>query len=231
MAGPPRRRTRIPLLAAMTTGLATLPPYLTAQAGSGEPGRSLAAWVSAAREGPFHVPAGPGARENPAVASADGIGTANTREFRWRPPPAPDSAVSPKRVFAFTLAGATIPLLPAMYYGASLVWGDEGRSEFDELELLLSMAGGGLLNLVTVPVAAYLAGVESIGRALGGTVYGVGIASMLTILATSLPAYESWMPPVFSLTVAAFTTAITTAKKKEAWRPPRGVGAGGRTSR
>lgn len=187
----------------MTTGLATLPPYLTAQAGSGEPGRSLGAWVSAARE------------------------------FRWSLPPAPDSAVSPKSVFAFTLAGATIPLLPAMYYGASLVSGDEGRSEYfeyDELELLLLMASGGIVTLVTVPVAANLAGVESIGRALGGTVYGVGIASMLTIMATSLPADESWMPPVFSLTVAAFTTAITTAKEKEAWRPPRGVGAGGRTS-
>ena len=47
---------------------------------------------------------------------------------------------------------------------------------------------------------------------------------------TSLPAYESWMPPVFSLTVAAFTTAVTTVKEKEAWRPPRGVGGAGRTS-
>ena len=87
------------------------------------------------------------------------------------------------------------------------------------------------MTLVTVPVAAELAGVESIGRALGGTVYGVGIGSMLTILATSLPAYESWMPPVFSLTVAVFTTAIATAKEKEAWRPSRGVGTAGRTSR
>ncbi len=230
MAMPPHARTWILLSAGMTAEMATLSPDLTAQAGSGEPGRSLGAWVSAAREGPFHVPAGPGARENPMVAPADGIGTANTREFRWRLHQAPDSAVSPGRVFAFTLAGATIPLLPAMYYGASLVWGDEGRSEFDGLELLLLMAGGGLVNLVTVPVAADLAGVESIGRALGGTVYGVGIASMLTILATRLPAYESWMPPVFSLTVAAFTTAITTAKEKKAWRPPRGVGSAGRTS-
>lgn len=164
------------------------------------------------------------------MAPADGIGTANTREFRWRPHQAPDSAVSPGRVFAFTLAGATIPLLPAMYYGASLVWGDEGRSEYDELELLLLMARGALVTLVTVPVAADLAGVESIGRALGGTVYGVGIASMLTIMATRLPAYESWMPPVFALTVAAYTTAVASAREKRHGGPPIGVGSAGRTS-
>ncbi|MDE2973847.1 MAG: hypothetical protein OXU64_03840 [Gemmatimonadota bacterium] len=196
-------RTSILLLAGMTAGLAAPLPDLTAQTGSGEQGRSLRAWVSAAREGPFHVPAGPGARENPAVAPANGLGTANTREFRWRLPQAPDSAVSPGRVFAFTLAGATIPLIPAM-----ILWLEDDHDDHDEgYEVLFATILGGLAAVVTVPIAAVAAGIDSFPRTLAGTAAGflAGVGS--TSLAIGVP---SWLAiPVFSVTMASVTTLIT----------------------
>lgn len=232
MATPLHGRIRILLLATMTAGLAALAPDLTAQAGPGEPGRSLATWVSEARESPFHVPAGPGAPENPTVAPADDIGTANTHEVRWNPPPAPDSAVSPGRVFAFALAGATIPLIPAMYYGGLLAWGDEGPNYGLGITMLASMVSGAVTTLVTVPVAANLAGAESLGRVLGGTAYGFGVGLAFAALATALPDREFWMVPVFSVTMAAVTAHIATVRGNEAGRPLRGLhGSEGRTSR
>lgn len=184
-------RTCILLLAGITAGLAAPPPDLTAQPGSGEPGRSLGAWVSEAREGPFHVPAGPGARENPVAAPANGLGTANTREFRWRLPQAPDSAVSPARVFAFTLAGATIPLIPA----AILEGGDES------VGYVLFLVAGGLATLVTVPIAAVAAGSDSLPRTLVGTVVGF-VAGGVGSQYLAIPAFPVIMASVTTLIVA-----------------------------
>jgi len=214
MATPLHARTWILLSAGMTAGLATPPPHLTAQAGPGEPGRSLGAWVGEARKSPFHPATRPGTSENPTAPQDVETGTANTREARWRPLPVPDSGVSPGRVFAFTLVGATLPLIPAMHYGASLAWGDEEPSYSGGLVWLASMAGGGLASLVTVPAAAKLAGAESFGRVLAGTVYGAGVASLLAILTNILPDHEFWAAPVFSATMAAYTTVIATAQEK-----------------
>lgn len=214
MATPLHARTWILLSAGTAAGLAAPPRDLTAQAGPGDPGRPLGAWMSEARKSPFQSSTGPGAQKHPTVTPADDIGTANTRENRLRPLPAPDSGVSPGRIFAFTLVGATLPFIPAMYYGASLAWGDEEPSYSGGLVWLASMAGGGLASLVTVPAAAKLAGAESFGRVLAGTVYGVGVASLLAISTNILPDHEFWAAPVFSATMAAYTTAIATAQER-----------------
>ena len=203
MATPLHARTWILLSAGTAAGLAAPPPDLTAQAGPGDPGRSLGAWVSAAREGPFHVPAGPGARENSAVAPADGLGTANTSEFRWRLPQAPDSAVSRGRVFAFTLAGATIPLIPAM----TLAWADDHTYEW-----LFATILGGLATLVTVPIAAVAAGIDSFPRTLAGTVAGFLAGGTVTgfLAGVGSVTLANSSIPVFSVTMATVTTLIAT---------------------
>jgi len=181
-----------------------LPPDLTAQTGSGEPGRTLAAWVEEAREGPFHLATGRGTPDIPTVAPAFDIGAATARNVRSRPAPTPDSAIA-GRVFAFTLGGAMIPLIPAMmsigagsHYLQSAGW----------------MVLGGLATLVTVPVAARMAGTQSLGRTLAGTALGfvAGIGSMAVI--GDVPNAEFWAIPVFSVTMASFTTVIATS-------PPR----------
>jgi len=203
MAKPANGRTRILLLAGTTAGLAALPPDLTAQAGSGEPGRALGAWVEEAREGPFHLATGPGTPDIPTVAPAFDIRVANARDVRSRPAPAPHGTVSPGRVFAYTLAGATIPLLPAM-----IVVGPYGSNGYDAVAAYLL---GGLATLVTVPVAARAAGSQGLGRTLAGTVAGfvVGIASMGFV--AEVPNSELWAIPVFSVTMTSITTLIATA--------------------
>ncbi len=124
------------------------------------------------------------------MTPADDIGTANTRENRLRPLPAPDSAVSPERVFAFTLAGATIPLIPAMILEDSVVG-------------VYAIALGGLATLVTVPIAAVAAGIDNFPRTLAYTVAGflAGLGSA-TLANSSIP--------VFSVTTATVITLIAT---------------------
>ncbi|MDE2762709.1 MAG: hypothetical protein OXQ94_08985 [Gemmatimonadota bacterium] len=200
-------RTRILLSAAMAAGLAALPPDLTAQAGPGEPGRSLAAWMEQARENPFHGSTQTGTPENPTVAPTVGLGMADTHDMPWRPAPVPDSAVSRGRVFAFTLAGATIPLIPAMIQAGLWEWGNPtDRKEYQGIpEGVLGL----LTTLVTVPVAAVAGGVDSLPRTLAGTVVGlkVGIAAAV-VTRPFLPVV--WIIPVFSVTWASVTTLITT---------------------
>ncbi|MDE2762708.1 MAG: hypothetical protein OXQ94_08980 [Gemmatimonadota bacterium] len=202
-------RTRILLSAAMAAGLAALPPDLTAQAGSGEPGRSLGAWMLQARENPFHGSTRTGTPENPTVAPGVGLGMADTHYMFWRLPQVPDSAVSRGRVFAFTLAGATIPLIPAMVSAGLWEWGT--RTVY--LEGLLSFAVflGGLATLVAVPVAAGAGGVDSPPRTLAGTVlgFGAGLAAA-GVTEPFLPHDDFWGIPVFSVTMASVTTLITT---------------------
>ena len=203
MAKPPRRRIRILLLAGMTAGPAMLPPHLTAQAGSGESGRPLGAWVGEARKGPFHFSTGPVLRTFRTVAPAFDIGVANARNVRTRPAQAPDSAVSPGRVFAYTLAGATIPLLPAL-----MLVGPYGSNGYDALAAYFL---GGLATLVTVPVAARGAGAQSLGRTLVGTVAGFVVGVGFTGFVADVPNSEIWAIPVFSVTMATLTTLFATS--------------------
>jgi len=201
--------TRILLSAAMAAGLTALPPDLTAQAGPGEPGRSLAASMEEARENPFHGSKRTGTPENPTVAPGAGIGMADTHDMSWRPPPVQDNAVSPGRVFAYTLAGATIPLIPAMISAGLWEWG----TRTGDLEVLMPFAVfmGGLATLVTVPVAAGAGGVDSPPRTLAGTVlgFGAGLAAA-RVTAPFLPHEDFWIIPVFSVAMASVTTLITT---------------------
>jgi len=187
MATPPHGRTWILLSAGMAAGLAAPPPDLTAQAGPGDPGRPLGAWMSEARKSPFQSSTGPGAREHPTVTPADGLGTANTRYAPWSPASAPDSAVSPDRVFLFTLAGATIPLIPAMILEDSVVG-------------VYAIALGGLATLVTVPIAAVAAGIDSFPRTLAYTVAGflAGLGSA-TLANSSIPVFPVTMATVITL--------------------------------
>ena len=83
----------------------------------------------------------------------------------------PDTAVSFGRVFASTLAGATIPLIPAMIYAGLWEWGT--RTEDLSNLVPFAMIMGGLATLVTVPVAAVMGGADSLPRALAGTVLRV----------------------------------------------------------
>ncbi|MDE2762710.1 MAG: hypothetical protein OXQ94_08990 [Gemmatimonadota bacterium] len=189
MAKPANGRTRILLSAAMAAELAALPPDLTAQAGPGEPGRSLAAWMEQARENPFHGSTQTGTPENPTAAPGVGIGMTDTHDMSRRPPPVPDNAVSPGRVFAFTLAGATIPLIPAMV-------------NLRPTEVVL----GVLATLVTVPVAAASGGVDSLPLNLAGTVVGF----LFGVGAAGVTRSEVWAVPVFSVTWASVATLITT---------------------
>lgn len=168
MPKPLHGRTWILLSAGMTAEMAAPLPHLTAQTGSGEPGRALGAWVEEAREGPFHLATGPGTPDIPTVAPAFGIGVANARDVRSKPAPAPDSTVSPKRVFAYTLAGAAIPFLPAMILVGPGTSRNDSGYEWLGVYLL-----GGLATLVTVPVAARAAGAQSLG--------------LTTVIATSPP--------------------------------------------
>ena len=174
----------------MTAGLAAPPPDLTAQTGSGEQGRSLRAWVGEARKGPFHPATGPGTPDIPTVAPAFDVGAANARDVRTKAAQAPDSAVSPGTVFAYTLAGATIPLIPAM--GAD-----------ESVAAVVYLVAGGLATLVTVPIAAVAAGIDSFPRTLAGTVAGflagVGLANI----------HPPGAIPVFCVTMASVTTLIT----------------------
>lgn len=209
MAKPLHGRIRILLSAAMTIGLATLPPHLTAQAGSGEPGRPLGAWVGEARKGPFHLSTGPVVRTFRTVAPAFDIGVANARDVRTSPAPAPDSTVSPKKVYAYTLAGATIPFLPAMILVGPGTSRNDSGYEWLGVYLL-----GGLATLVTVPVAARMAGAQSLGRTLAGTVAGFVAGVLFTGFVAEVPNSELWAIPTFSVTMASLTTVIATS-------PPR----------
>jgi len=205
MATPAHGPIRILLSAAMAAGLAALPPDLTAQAGPGEPGRSLAAWMQQARENPFHGSTRTGTRENPIVAPAVGMSMADTHDMSWRLPPVRDNAVSPGRVFAFTLAGAMIPLIPATIYNGLWEWGN--RTADLEGKVLASLYLGGLATLVTVPVAIVAAGVDSLPRTLAGTVIGFKIGVAAAVMSRRL---EGVWIPVFSVTWASVATLITT---------------------
>ncbi len=201
MPKPLHGRTWIVLLAGMTAKMAAPPPDLTAQAGSGERGRALGAWVEEAREGPFHLATGPGTPDIPTVAPAFDIGVANARDVRSRPAPTPDSAIA-GRVFAFTLGGAMIPLIPAMMsLGAGSHYMTSGGL----------MVLGGLATLVTVPVAARMAGAQSLGRTLAGTVLGFVAGIGFTGFVAEVPNSEFWAIPVYSVTMASLTTVIATS--------------------
>jgi len=187
----------------MTAGLAAPPPDLTAQTGSGEPGRSVGAWVEGARGSPFHPATAPVGRENPTAPQDVETGTANARGVRGKLPPVPDNAVSPGRVFAFTLAGATIPLIPAMTLAS--------RDRSDE-RYVLTVAGtlGLWATLVTVPIAAVAGGSGSLSLTLAATVVGFVAGVGATYLVVGVPNGEFWALPVFSVTMASVTTLITT---------------------
>ena len=200
LAMSPQGRGYLLLLAGTAAGLAALPLDLTAQAGPGEVGRSLGAWMEEARESPFHVSMQASDPENPTVDLAVDVGTGNPHTVWSRMPPVPDSAASPGKVFAYTLVGAMIPLLPGMIWGVLA-----GRVTEDALSATYV---GGLATPFFVFVAAIIAGVDSLPRTLVSTAVGFGAGLASFFLSASLPNEEFWIAPIFSLTMASVTTAI-----------------------
>jgi len=139
------------------------------------------------------------------VAPAFDIGVANARDVRSSPAPTPDSAIA-GRVFAYTLAGATIPFLPAMILVGPGTSRNDSGYEWLGVYLL-----GGLATLVTVPMAARMAGAQSLGRTLAGTVAGFVAGVLFTGFVAEVPNSEFWGIPVFSVTMASLTTVIATS--------------------
>ena len=121
-------------------------------------------------------------------------------------PAGPDAAASPGKVFLSTLAGAAIPFAPFMLYWH--FWLEELPSQGDDPGLALLLISSA--NLLTVPIAAGIAGVDSLGRTLIGSGLGFILATMATQFTDLRDSEFTLAPPVFALTMAAVTTfAIT----------------------
>ena len=139
------------------------------------------------------------------VSGAPGHGPAPET---WLPRPIvsasqiPDSAISTRRVFGYTLLAATIPMIPAM------ILSERDRVHLD-YTYLTALVYGALVTPVSVPVAAKLAGARSLPRILVGTALGCGAGFLSAVLVGNLSEVESWyFPAVFSLTMASVTTLI-----------------------
>ncbi len=140
---------------------------------------------------------------------ANGVASQSGQAGPWAPlrvptgmPAGPDAAASPGKVFLYTLAGAAIPLAPFMLYW--YFWLEELPSQGDDPGLALLLISSA--SLLTVPMAAGIAGVDS----LGGTLVGSGLGFILGTMATEFLRDFTLAPPVFALTMAAVTTfAIT----------------------
>lgn len=174
-------RSSFALMVAATLGLVSLPGDAVAQ----EPA-TLAMWIEEARASPFH-----------GDLSALRMGVASPVALRSGMAPLSDSAVSVGLVFRYTLVGAFLPMVPAwVAYMAT------GQDE----QLLLGL-GGLAVTLVSVPVAARVAGASSIPRALVAT--AVVFVPALWLGGAVASRSDDWFfVPVYSVTMALFTTTI-----------------------
>ncbi len=111
--------------------------------------------------------------------------------------------MSERKVFAYALAGATLPLVPAMVSGGRNAWG-----EGDGYEQLAAMILGTAAALVLTPVAAIAAGGRSSLKTFAGTALGAVAGIPVMIFASALPSGEFWVVPVYSFTIAAVTTKV-----------------------
>ena len=187
-------------------GLAGIPAETAAQSGPGQPRGRLGAWMAEARASSFHA-------SIQADGMANGVASQSGQAGPWAPlrvptgmPAGPDAAASPGKVFLSTLAGAAIPFAPFMLYWH--FWLEELPSQGDDPGLTLLLISSA--NLLTVPIAAGIAGADSLGRTLIGTGLGFILGFMATQFTDLRDSEFTLAPPVFALTMAAVTTfAIT----------------------
>ena len=208
-----RAMTRVGLLLlGIPAGLVSLPADLAGQDPTVQPPATISVWIEEARAGPFHGLIAVGTPENPSMESAVAV-SGGTRHgpapVTWLRRPIvsasqiPDSAISTKHLFGYTLLAATIPMIPAMILS-------EGDRVHLDYSYLTALVYGALVTTVSVPVAARLAGARSLSRILVGTALGCGAGFLSAgLVAHSRSGPESWIfPSVFSLTLASVTTMI-----------------------
>ena len=193
-------KTRLQLLFwGMSAALVPLPAELSAQSAAHQPPRTLGAWIEETRASPFHHLMVSGTLANPAAGLAVDVG-AGVPDMVWPPmtplPELPDSAVSRREVFGYTLVAAFVPMVPAMTASGSTSSGD-----------VVWFLGGWAVTLVSVPVAAMAAGTTSVPETIIGSTIGfVAGAALGGVFAGSLGEY--WYSPVYSVTMAFVTSAI-----------------------
>ena len=150
-----------------------------------------------ARESPFHVSIYPAAA-NPVQ------GSVREPYSVWSKLSVPESEQSTRRLFEYTLMGAALPVAPAM---AALLLGlgknDEGGLGLGHGLLMVGTAA----SLVTVPVAAELAGADNLFRTVLGTVAGF-YAGWLVIMPV-VDGKDNLLAPFFALGMAGVTTLIS----------------------
>lgn len=117
----------------------------------------------------------------------------------------PDRAASPGKVFVSTLIGSALPFAPFMLYWHFVM--EELPTQGDDPGMSMLLLSS--TNLLSVPLAAGIAGVDSLGRTMLGTGLGFVLGHMLTEaagLTDSSFDEHTLAPPVFALTMAAATT-------------------------
>ncbi len=187
-------RTRLQLLFwGMSAALVSLPADLSAQSTAHQPPRTLGVWLAEARASPFHDLMVFGTLANPAAGLAVDIG-AGVPDMVWPPmTPLPDSAVSCRKVFGYTLVAAFVPMGVAMMAASGGAW--------------VAFLGGWAVTLVSVPVAARAAGTTRVPETIVGSALGfVAGAALGAVFAGGLGDY--WYLPVYSATMAVVTSAI-----------------------
>lgn len=160
------------------------------------------AWAS-----PFHGPVVSGTPENPAVALAVGAGAA-VPDTIWPPiapfPSSPDSVVPPGMVFGYTLLAAFVPMVPGMVLSGLAHWGDA-----DPYDAMGATILGSMVTLASVPVTAMAAGTTSLPRTIAGAATGFVTGVLFgSAFASAIRSGEFWLAPIYSVTMAFFTTAI-----------------------
>lgn len=188
-------------------GLAGIPAEMAAQSGPGQPRGRLGAWMAEARASSFHVSIQADAVTNPVANQSGQAGPWTPLRVPAGRPAGPDSVVSPGKIFVSTLTGAAIPFAPFMLYWHFVL--EELPTPGDWLRTLL-LTGS---NLLSVPLAAGIAGVDSLGRTMLGTGLGFFLGHMLTGY-TGLSEF-TLAPPPFALTMAAVTTLVITIYEGE----------------
>ena len=150
-----------------------------------------------ARESSFHASIYPAAA-NPVQ------GSVREPYSVWSKLSVPESEQSTRRLFEYTLMGAALPVAPAM---AALLLGlgknDEGGLGLGHGLLMVGTAA----SLVTVPVAAELAGADNLFRTVLGTVAGF-YAGWLVIMPV-VDGKDNLLAPFFALGMAGVTTLIS----------------------
>ena len=206
-----RSRVQLLLVWGTAAGLSALPAEMAAQSGPGQPRGQLGAWMAEARASSFHASIQADAMANPVAGHAGQAGPGAPHRVPAGVLARPDSTVSPGKVFVSTLIGASIPFAPFMLYWH--FWLDELPSQGDDPGLVLLLISSA--NLLSVPMAAGIAGVDSLGRTLVGTGLGFVLGTMVTQFTDLRGSEFTLAPPVFALTMAAVTTLAVTVYEGE----------------